>query len=206
MERSRFFFLKFRNQLQGDGSMMVGGIHPVEVTDMTSIRGLWLTALWATAVVASTAFAQSIEVGHKLTADLSHAKTYSWRQLMPPKDLTLYLQLKAAVDRDLQAKGWQLVPNDGDISLDALTLILPTPAPSQLPNQTAFGGKSGYTISQKSAFRVREVKISVYSKQGKDLLWRSTATSIPVKDLNQTFDQIDQFTGQILTPFPAAGK
>jgi hypothetical protein len=172
---------------------------------MTSTRGLWLTAL-VTAILTSAAFAQSVEVVHPLKTDLSHASTYSWRPVMPPADLTLYQRLKAAVDRDLQAKGWKPVPAGGDISLWAVTTIQPAGRPNNLPNESAFGGECGYKVSQTTAFKQRTITISVYPTDGRDLLWRSRAANIPSKELNITLDQIDQFTNQMLTPFPAAGK
>jgi hypothetical protein len=205
-KQPKIFFIA-RNRLQNDGSMLVSGIHPgSEEIEMTGLRRFWLMVLGTSAILTSAALAQSVEVVHPLKTDLSHSGSYSWRPVRPPADLTTYQRLKAAVDRDLQAKGWKLIPTGGDITLYAETSIVPAGRPNTLPNETAFGGESGYKISQTTAFKQRTITISVYPTEGRDVMWRSRAANIPSKDLNITLDQMDQFSDQMLAPFPAAGK
>jgi hypothetical protein len=164
---------------------------------------------------ASAGLAQDIQFVQKLNTDLSHATTYSWRNESPAVNnnltvddrLPIDLRLKAAVDRDLQAKGWRLVPSGGDIRVSA-TNSLTTGQSSELP--TSFGqdggAKSSYALGQGTAFRSQWVNIWIYPAKGEKSLWSSRASNTPSKDLNITLNQVDRSAEKMLAPFPAAGK
>jgi Domain of unknown function (DUF4136) len=154
---------------------------------------------------ASAGLAQDIQFVQKLNTDLSHATTYSWRNESPAVNnnltvddrLPIDLRLKAAVDRDLQAKGWRLVPSGGDIRVSAT---------NSLTTGQSGGAKSSYALGQGTAFRSQWVNIWIYPAKGEKSLWSSRASNTPSKDLNITLNQVDRSAEKMLAPFPAAGK
>src|SRR6266852_6077168 len=67
----------------------------------------------------AASFAQHVKTDYDRSANFDQYKTYSWQKVATKKPLWVD-RIKSAVDAVLAAKGWTLVPSDGNISLVAV--------------------------------------------------------------------------------------
>ena len=80
-------------------------------------------ALSAAAVLLSASLAQAgVNTDYDHQADFSKYHTYSWGNVKSDNPLNV-TRIKSEVDKDLQAKGWQLVPSGGSTTVFATANI-----------------------------------------------------------------------------------
>src|SRR4051812_15459478 len=70
-------------------------------------------------VLYSTTFAQDVQRDYDKKANFSQYKTYEWGKVQTTNPLWQQ-RIMDAVDKDLQAKGWQRVQSGGDVVLTAV--------------------------------------------------------------------------------------
>ncbi|WP_446742520.1 DUF4136 domain-containing protein [Silvibacterium acidisoli] len=71
--------------------------------------------LFASLALSAPAFA-SVQTDYDHGADYTRYKTYSWGQVKV-EDSAMADRIKTAIDQNMQAKGWQLVPNGGKTTI-----------------------------------------------------------------------------------------
>lgn len=70
----------------------------------------------------SCAFASNVRTDYDHNAKFENIHTYSWGKVKTSNPLYKD-RVKAAVDKDLQAKGWQLVPSGGNATVFATDMV-----------------------------------------------------------------------------------
>jgi hypothetical protein len=79
-----------------------------------------ITALLAT-FLSLPALAQKVETDYDHAVNFSQYHTYSWGRVHA-SDPFFEQRVREAVDHDLQAKGWQLVPAGGEVTMTAVAI------------------------------------------------------------------------------------
>src|SRR5271170_8203571 len=83
---------------------------------------------------ASSVFADNVRTDYDHSANFTQYHTYSWGQVQT-SDPFYVDRIKQAVDQQLQAKGWQLVPSGGSV-----TILATDNAHNQQEVQTVYNG------------------------------------------------------------------
>ena len=154
------------------------------------MRKLFLLALVLLVASAGNAFAQDVRYNFDKQANFASFKTYKWVPIkgsQPVNDL-VNLQIKAAVDSELAAKG--LSPTDADT---ADLLVGYQAAVSTEKQYTSFdsgygygpgwygggwygGGGGGITTGTTSTIYIGQLAVDMYSSAQKQLVWRGVAS------------------------------
>jgi hypothetical protein len=135
------------------------------------------------AVIASLfaipASGQKVETDYDHSANFSKYRTYSWGQVHAPDPL-FESRIREAVDRALQAKGWQLVPTGGDTMLTAVAI-----RKKQTEYTTFYDGLGGgwrwhgwgggMATTTVDKIPVGTLVIDIYDSSSKNLVWRGLA-------------------------------
>ena len=86
---------------------------------MNLLRKLPLMAILAIVFISITAGAQKVVTDYDHAANFTQYHTYSWGHVLS-SDPLFEQRIRDAVDHDLQAKGWQQVPEGGEVTLTAV--------------------------------------------------------------------------------------
>jgi len=88
---------------------------------MNVLRRFLLTAALAAVFLSIPSLAQKVETDYDHSVNFAQVHTYSWGHVHATDPL-FEGRIREAVDRDLQAKGWQQVPTGGDVTLTAVAI------------------------------------------------------------------------------------
>lgn len=132
--------------------------------------------------VAAVAFAKTNFDWDK-TADFSIYKTYTWAKVQTPS--TLWDQrVVAAIDAQLQAKGWTKMEAGGDVAVFAIGTT--KDQASLNTYYDGWGGGWGYrgfggmgmttATTRVSTYKVGTLIVDLYDAKSKQLLWRGQAS------------------------------
>jgi hypothetical protein len=128
---------------------------------------------------------QNVHTDYDRNTNFANFHSYSWGPVQTSNPLNVQ-RIKAAVDPDLQAKGWQLMPAGGDVTVTAVGSVR-----NQKEYQTFYnglgnegyywGGFGGFGVPVMSTTTVQTYKVGtfvldMYDAKTKHLVWRGTAT------------------------------
>src|ERR1700712_296117 len=85
-----------------------------------NIRKLTTTVTGAL-LFATVLFSQQVKTDYDRATDFNQYKTYSWEKVQTQDPLWVD-RIKDAVNGDLTAKGWTMVPSGGDVSVVAIEM------------------------------------------------------------------------------------
>jgi hypothetical protein len=137
--------------------------------------------------------------------------SYSWGPVQTSNPLNVQ-RIKAAVDPDLQAKGWQLVPSGGDVTVTAVGSVH-----NQKEYQTfydglggdgyywgGFDGFGGSTIATTTVqkYKVGTFVLDMYNAKTKHLVWRGTASGSLSNDPNNNLQRFQKNSESLFKTFP----
>jgi hypothetical protein len=166
-----------------------------------------LAAMAAFAVVfAISAPAQKIVTDYDHSANFSQYHTYSWGHVHS-SDPLFEQRIRDAVDRDLQARGWQQVPEGGDVMVTAV--LIKTHQDEYNTFYTGLGGGwrwhgwgGGMATTTIDRVPVGTLIVDMYDTHSKLLLWRGEAhdqmSDKPEKDTTKLEKAVDK----MLEKFP----
>src|SRR6202521_5975032 len=145
------------------------------------------------------ALAQKVETDYDHSVNFDQYHTYSWGHVHAT-DPFFEQRIRDAVDHDLQAKGWQEVPDGGDVTLTAVAI-----KKHQSEYTTFYDGLGGgwrwrgwgpgmsTTIVEK--IPVGTLVIDIYETSSQRLLWRGLAhdqlSDKPEKDTKKLDKAVD---------------
>src|SRR5258705_132996 len=72
-------------------------------------------------LAATASYAQQVKTDYDRGTDFSQYKTYSWEKVQTQDQLWAD-RIKEAVNSDLAAKGWTLVPSGGNVAIVAIEM------------------------------------------------------------------------------------
>jgi hypothetical protein len=121
--------------------------------------------------------AQEVHTDYDKHANFSQYKTYYWEKVQTTNPLWQQ-RIQDAVDKDLQAKGWQRAQSDGDIALTAVGS-----ARDQHEYETFYNGLGGWRwrgfgeeTTTVSDYKVGSLILDMYDSKTKQLVWRGTSS------------------------------
>ena len=160
------------------------------------------------ALVLSGCPSQTVNTDYDHKVSFSDFHSYSWGSVKTSNPL--YVQrIKDAVDPDLRAKGWQLLPSGGDVTIAAVGS-----SQDRQMYQTYYSGLGGEgyyyggfgdlgtstTIVQ--TFKVGTLVLDMYDAKTKHLVWRSTAKADISNSPGNNPQRFDKAVDQMLKTFP----
>lgn len=154
--------------------------------------------------LATAVFADRISVDYDHATNFNELKTYSWSKVHTANSLWDG-RVKQAIDKEMAAKGWTLVPSSGDVSLVA---VEKTSVHQQYDTfYDGFGGwrrGGGIGLSTTSVdnYKVGTLIVSMFDANSKQLIWRGTSTSDLAGNPNKNTKKLDQDVTKMFKKFP----
>ena len=160
----------------------------------------------AFALVLSGCVTVNTDYDHKVS--FSNFHSYSWGSVKTSNPL--YVQrVKDAVNPDLQAKGWQLVPSGGDVTVTAVGS-----SQDRQMYQTYYSGLGGEgyyyggfgdlgtSTTTVENYKVGTLVVDMYDAKTKHLVWRSKANGNISNNPSNNTQRFDKAVDQMLANFP----
>jgi Domain of unknown function (DUF4136) len=169
------------------------------------LRSLAITSF----LVAAMANAQKITTDYNHSTAFSQYHTYSWGKVSTSDPLNVQ-RVKDAVDHDLSAKGWQMVPSDGNVTITAVG------ATHNKQEYNSFydgmggfgwrrgwgGGGFGETTTTVEQIPVGTLVIDMYDGSSKQLVWRGMASDTLSSKPEKNTQMLDKSIDKLLEKFP----
>ncbi len=155
---------------------------------------------------AAIAMGQDVRTDYDKHASFENYHTYYWEKVQTSNQLW-ESRIRDAVDRDLQAKGWQKVESDGNIALTAVGS-----ARNQQEYQTFYDGLGGWrwggfgeTTTTTENYRVGTLVLDMYDAHNKQLIWRGVASNTLSDKPDKNEKTLDKSVDKMLKDFPPKG-
>lgn len=154
----------------------------------------------------TVALAQDVHTDYDHHAMFGSYHTYSWEKVQT-SDPLWEPRIKDAVDRALQAKGWQKVESGGDVALMAVGS-----ARNQQEYNTFYNGLGGWrwggfgeTQTTVETYKVGTLVLDMYDGRNKQLIWRGTASDTLSSKPEKNEKNLDKTVEKMLKDFPPKG-
>ena len=152
------------------------------------------------------AVAQDVHTDYDHKANFERYHTYSWAKIETSNPLWQD-RIKQAVDKELQAKGWQQVPSDGDVVLTAVGSTENKEEYQTFYNNLGPGwywGGFGDTVATTSKvdYPVGTLVLDMYDASNKHLIWRGTATDSLSKNPDKNEHKLEKAVDKMFKNFP----
>jgi hypothetical protein len=157
---------------------------------------------------------QDVKVDYDHNVALDQYHTYSWGKVQTSDPLNQD-RVKQEVDRDLQAKGWQMVPKGGQVTLVAVG------ATHNKQEYNSFydgmggggwgwrrgwgGGGFGETYTTVDQIPIGTLVLDMYDPQSHKLIWRGTASDTLSSKPEKNTEKLDKAIDKMLDKFPPKG-
>ncbi len=174
-------------------------------------------------------FAANVRTDYNHKADFANFKTYSWGTIAT-QDQFNQSRIKSAVDRNLQADGWQLVPTGGKATVFAISNVKNEQQVESYYNGLGggyglgdggwgwgggWGGGFGYgfggdgfgeTTTSVHNQRVGHLVVDIFDASNNRLLFRGVADSDLNKNSNKNIKNLDKDVKDMLDKLPKSAK
>jgi len=156
-------------------------------------------------VFAFTAIAlcQDVHTDYDKHAMFGNFHTYSWEKVQT-SDPLWESRIKDAVDRDLQAKGWQKVDSGSDVALMAVGS-----SKNQQEYTTFYNGLGGWrwggfgeTTTTVENYKVGTLVLDMYDAKSKQLVWRGSASDSLSDKPDKNEKNLEKSVDKMLKDFP----
>jgi hypothetical protein len=171
---------------------------------------LSIAVLLATATAANAA---DVKTDYNHEADFNNIHTYSWGQVSTA-DPFYEDRIRQEVDKDLQAKGWQMVPSGGDVTIFAKGNVH-----NQQEMETYYngfgggwGGRWGWrgwgaggwgdattTVTNR---KIGMLVIDIFNQNSKELMWRGSSEDSLDKNSEKNTKNLDKDIDKMFDKFP----
>ena len=163
-------------------------------------------AIVGAALTGTAAFAQNVNVDIKSPAELTGYRSYSIDKLHATDSL-IEPRMLAAIDRQLQLKGWHEVPKGGDVEVTAVL------AGNDDPQQysTFYGSLNNvqWNVAAGSALPASVEQaptgtliLDMYDSHTGQLIWRSTATDFLTNNSDRNQIKVDAAINKMFDSLP----
>ena len=151
------------------------------------------------------AAAEDVHTDYDKHADFSQFHTYYWAKVKT-EDPLWQQRIQDAVDKQLQAKGWQKVDSGGDVALTAVGATK-----NQQEYQTFYnglgpgwwwGGFGAETTTTVQNYRVGTLVLDMYDARNKRVIWRGTASDVLSDKPEKNEKKLDKAVEKMLDHFP----
>ncbi len=180
-----------------------------------------LPALLLTAVLSLPALADTVQTDHDRNVNFEQFHTYSWGQIKTSNPFYVS-RIRDRVDKDLQARGWQLVRSGGDTTVFATGNVR-----NEKQVETYYNGLGGWgggwgwggwggggwggrgfgnTTSTTVHQPVGSLVIDIFSNSSKQLLWRGSMQRDLSSKSEKNIKALDKNIDKMFKDFPPKGE
>ena len=163
-------------------------------------RFLTLLILLATATLA---FSREVRVDYDHHANFERYRTYSWAKVETPNSLWDE-RVKEAIDKALQAKGWQQVPDGGDVSIVAVGT-----SNEKRTLRTFYDGFDGWmwggfadATTYEDTYQVGTLVVDMFDTRTKKLIWRGSASDVLSSKPDKNIKELEKAVDKMFEHFP----
>jgi Domain of unknown function (DUF4136) len=159
-----------------------------------------LTVVLAIIFFSIPALAQKIETDYDHSVHFTQYHTYSWGHVHATDPL-FEPRIRDAVDRDLQAKGWQQVPSGGDVTVTAVLVKKDKAEYTTFYDGLGGGWRwrgwgSSMATTTVENIPVGTLVVDIYDSNSQQLVWRGLAheqlSDKPEKDTQKLQKAVDK--------------
>lgn len=159
-------------------------------------------------LLSAISYAQDVHTDWDKKANFERYHSYSWGKIHTSNPLW-QSRIQDAVDKDLQAKGWQKVPSGGDVTLMAVGS-----ARNQQEYQTFYDGLGGgwrwggfgNATTTVQNYKVGTLVLDMYDASNKQLIFRGTATDTLSENPEKNENKLEKSVDKMLKKFPPDEK
>lgn len=171
-------------------------------------RVLFATGLLV--LLGSFALAGDVKTDWDHNADFKAFHTYSWKAVKT-SDPLWESRVKDAVDKQLQGKGWQLLPEGGDVVLAAVSGTKDKQEYNTFYSGMGpgwYSGGFGSATAQTTVtnYKVGTLVVDIYNGQSHQLLWRGVATDTMSDKSEKNQEKLDKAVKKMFEKFPPEEK
>jgi hypothetical protein len=145
---------------------------------MNILRRVFVTLALVAVLFSIPALAEKIETDYDHSVNFSQYHTYSWGHVHST-DPFFEKRIRDAVDHELQSKGWQLVPEGGDVTLTAVAVKKNkaeyTTFYDGLGGGWRWHGWGGMATTMVEDVPVGTLVVDIYDTATEQLIWRGVA-------------------------------
>jgi hypothetical protein len=168
-----------------------------------------ITMLALVMTVASTAAAQDVHVDYDHHANFERYHTYSWKMVKTPN--TIWDQrVQDAVNKQMQQKGWQLMPSGGDVALSAIGATQTQTTLQTYYNGPGWGGWGwggfGTATTVPEQYKEGTLVVDMFDPGTKQLLWRGVAQDTVSQKASKNTKNLDKAVDKMFKNFPPKPK
>ena len=148
-------------------------------------------------------FAQDVKTDYDHHADFGKYRTYSWASVQT-KDPLWVDRIKGAVNRELTAKGWMMVPSGGDASLVAIETTQEKQTLDTFYNDMPgwrWGGFGDATTTTET-YKVGTLVVDIFDAKTKKLMWRGSSKDTISGKPEQNEKKLDKGVMKMFDHFP----
>jgi hypothetical protein len=166
--------------------------------------------------LASAAFADTVKTDYDHQANFEQYHTYSWGTVKA--DPLWVDRIKQAVDTQLQAKGWQLVPSGGDAEVFATSNVKNEKQLETVYNGMGGGwgrgwgwggwggGGPGFATTTQTEQQIGNVVIDIFDTKTKKLLWRGMSQRDLSSKASKNISALNNDVKKMFKDFPPKSK
>ena len=159
--------------------------------------------LVTTLLVTTLAFSREVRVDYDHHANFERYRTYSWAKVETPDSLWDE-RVKEAVDKALQTKGWQQVPDGGDVSVVAVGTTN-----EKRTLRTFYDGFDGWmwggfgdATTYEDTYQVGTLIVDMFDTRTKKLIWRGTASDVVSSKPDKNIKELEKSVDKMFEHFP----
>ena len=167
----------------------------------------FLLSLAVMFIFAATAFPREIVTDYDHHANFERYHTYSWAKVQTANSLWDE-RVKQAVDNALQKKGWQKVPEGGDVSIVAVGMTRDKPTLRTFYDGFPGWGWSGFADATTTVEHYKEgtLVVDMFDTQTKKLIWRGSASDLLSDKPEKNEKKLESAVEKMFEHFPPKPK
>lgn len=188
-------------------AIRVDSRHPADQGERTMnvslMRGALVSTFLVSGLAVGIALAQDVRTDFDHKANFGNYHTYSWGKVQTTNPLWQD-RIEDAVDKELQAKGWQKTPTGGDVMITAIGAT-----ENQQEYQTFYDGLGpwrwrgfGETTTVPVTYRVGTLVLDMYDASSKQLVFRAIAQNTISHDTERNEKNLSKAVDKIFKKFP----
>jgi hypothetical protein len=162
-----------------------------------------LAMLFAALLVTTLAFSREVRVDYDHHVNFERYRTYSWAKVETPNSLWDE-RVKEAVDKALQSKGWQEVPDGGDVSVVAVGTTN-----EKRTLRTFYDGFDGWmwggfgdATTYEDTYQVGTLVVDMFDTRTKKLIWRGSASDVLSTKPDKNVKELEKSVDKMFEHFP----
>jgi hypothetical protein len=173
---------------------------------MNYVKRISLIMTLLAAFLALPAWAQKVETDYDHAVNFSQYHTYSWGRVHT-SDPFFEQRVREAVDRDLQAKGWQLLPAGGDVTLTAVAIRRERAEYNTFydgfgPGWRWHGWGGGVAMTTIETVPVGTLVLDIYDSGSHHLVWRGMAHDTLSDNPEKNDQKVNKAVDKLFRKFP----